>query len=220
MKPNKILAIGTHPDDIEVGCGGFLLQCAKQGHEIYMYVLTRGEKGGKGLHDTQVSDVRCAEARAAADCLGASALWLDTFPDTSLQITNEVINSIEAVVTRITPEIIFVHSPQDEHHDHRVVAACALEASRLVPNILLYENPRTRAFSPNTFVDISDVMEAKLDLLNLHVSQFAGNKRALKGIQGLAEHRAFQSRLPHASFAEAFQIIRCQLSPAFRLTAL
>ena len=220
MKSSKILAIGTHPDDIEVGCGGFLLQCAKQGHEIYLYVLTRGEKGGKGLPDTQVSDVRSAEAQAAAEYLGVSALWLDTFPDTSLQITNEVINRIEAIITRSTPEIIFVHSPYDEHHDHRVVAACALEASRLVPNILFYENPRTRAFSPNTFVDISDVMEAKLGLLNLHVSQFAGNVRALKGIQGLAEHRAFQSRLPHALFAEAFQIIRCQLSPAFTLTKL
>jgi LmbE family N-acetylglucosaminyl deacetylase len=198
----------------------FYFSVQSRGHEIYLYVVTHSEKGGKGLPDTQVSDVRSAEAPAAAEYLGASDLMLDTFPDTSLQNSNEVINSIEAIITRSTLEIIFVHSPQDEHHDHRVVAACALEASRSVPNIFLYENPRTRVFSPNTFIDISDVMKAKLDLLNLHVSQFAGNVRALKGIQELAEHRAFQSRLPHDLFAEAFQIIRCQLSPDFSLTTL
>jgi LmbE family N-acetylglucosaminyl deacetylase len=219
MTSYTILAIGTHPDDIEVGCGGFLLQLARSGHQIFMCVVTHGEKGGKGLPDADVVPIRAAEARAAAAFLGAKDLWIGRFPDTQLQITNTMITWLETLITQLQPDIILGHSLHDEHHDHGVVATCTLEAGHSVPNMILYENPLTRTFDPNMFVDISRDIEIKLQLLMLHASQFARNTQVLHGIRSLAQRRAVHSRLPHTTFVEAFHIVRCQVSPALVLAS-
>lgn len=85
----NILAIGAHPDDIELGCSGILIKAAKNGHSVSLYNLTQGEKAG----DPQQ---RIEELRRSARYIGAKAVYIDKFPDTQLTLTSDLINHIES----------------------------------------------------------------------------------------------------------------------------
>ena len=143
----NILAIGSHPDDIEFGCGGTLARYAQAGHRVSMLVITGGEQGG-------TSSVRQPEQRAAADILGAADLILGGFQDTRVSLDREFIVYVEGVLRKVEPRVIFVHHGDDTHQDHRTVHTAVLSAARYVPNLLFYEGPTTIEFQPGVFVDI------------------------------------------------------------------
>jgi LmbE family N-acetylglucosaminyl deacetylase len=138
----NILAIGAHPDDIELGCGGLLIKAVRNGHSVYLYNITQGEKAG----DPQQ---RIGELRSTARYIRAKALYIDRFPDTQLSLTSDLINHIESCVTLCKPDLLITHPMTDTHHDHRVVAEASIEAGRNVSNILSYEMPLTKGFDPH-----------------------------------------------------------------------
>ena len=152
----NILAIGAHPDDVDIGCGGMLIKAVKNGHSVYLYSVTQGEKGGD---PRQIM----GELRATARYIGAKALYIDRFPDTQLSLTSDLINHIESCVTLCRPDLVITHPVTDTHHDHQVVAEASIEAGRNVSNILSYEMPLTKGFDPHIYYDISDAMDLKLD---------------------------------------------------------
>lgn len=199
----KILAIGAHPDDVEIGCGGFLLKSTHAKDEVFIYCLTRGEAGGGGR------DQREKEARISAEMIGAQAIWFGEFQDTELNPTGALVNNIEAVIDQVNPDIIFTHAKNDEHHDHRAVGLCTIEAARHYPTILAYEIPLTKNFQPQIYVDISDVIQMKVKLISLYHSQKAKRYLWKDAIYGLAQYRALQSRLRDTQFVEAFQVVKC-----------
>lgn len=200
----KILALGAHPDDVEIGCGGLLLKSSRLGYEIYIYILTHGEAGTKTVGN------RDEEAFESANTIGAKKLWLGDFADTKLVPDGTLVNSIEKIVKNTRPDLVLTHSIRDEHHDHRAVGLCSIEAARYIPNILLYENPQTIDFIPQIFVDISDVIEEKIQILNLFKSQKEKEYLKSEAIRGLAQYRALQSRL-NIKLAEAYQVIKLRL---------
>jgi LmbE family N-acetylglucosaminyl deacetylase len=207
----NILAIGAHPDDIELGCGGLLLKASRQGHNIFMYILTRGAASGDPIQ-------RTTEQKEAARIIGARASWIDNFEDTKLTLGVDLINHIEQVIRMTRPDIIYTHPRGDTHHDHRAVAAATYEAARFVPNILSYEMPVTKDFEPQLYCDISDVIDEKIDLLNAFVSQ--SDKMFIKShaIKGLSQYRAMQSRLgAEVTAVEAFEVMQMSLTPNFNL---
>ncbi|MGH9878260.1 MAG: PIG-L deacetylase family protein, partial [Nitrososphaerales archaeon] len=99
----NILAIGAHPDDIEIGCGGTLLRAAREGHKIYFYVVTHGEVGGN-------PEQRMKELFIAANHIRVKKLWLDTFPDARLAANAELIYHIEWIISKCNPNLIFTIS--------------------------------------------------------------------------------------------------------------
>jgi LmbE family N-acetylglucosaminyl deacetylase len=205
----NILAIGAHPDDIELGCSGLLIKAAKNGHSVYLYNLTQGEKAGNPYQ-------RIEEFRRSARYIGAKAVYIDKFPDTQLSLTSDLINHIESCVTLCKPDLLITHPMTDTHHDHRVVAEASIEAGRNVSNILSYEMPLTKGFDPHIYYDISDTMDAKLELLSLFQSQSHKMFIESKAIKGLAQYRALQSRLgSDVSYAESFQIVKVALDGNF-----
>ena len=201
----RILAIGAHPDDIELGCGGLLLKAVKLDHEIFFFILTRGEAGQK-VDGGEVG----SEAKQSADTLGAT-LWFCEFEDTKLVYNGDLVNSIERIVNKVCPNLVLTHSMLDEHHDHRAVGRATTEAARLSENIFTYENPLTKDFVPQAYVDISDVINGKIQLLNLYPSQRDKDYLKSNAIFGLAQYRALQSRMLNVKFAEAFQITKLRL---------
>ncbi|HXG07429.1 MAG TPA: PIG-L family deacetylase, partial [Nitrososphaera sp.] len=185
----NILAIGAHPDDIELGCGGLLIKAARQGHNVYMYTLTRGEASGD-------PEQRTRELFQSAKFIGAKALWLDNFEDTKLSLNNsELINNVEFFINKADPDLIITHSLGDVHHDHKAVASSTIEAGRFIPNIMSYEIPLTKDFRPQAFYDISDVVDEKVELIKIFWSQQSKLYLKANAIKGLAEYRALQSRL-------------------------
>jgi LmbE family N-acetylglucosaminyl deacetylase len=159
----NILAIGAHPDDIELGCGGLLLKATKQGHNAYMYTLTHGEASG----DPQL---RIDELKRSSKIIGTKALWIDNFEDTKLSVSDKLINHIEFFTREAEADVVITHSLSDIHHDHKAVAASTVEAARFVPNVLSYEIPLTKDFNPQVYYDISDVVEEKVKLIKLFSS--------------------------------------------------
>lgn len=198
----NILAIGAHPDDIELGCGGTLFKASRQGHNVFMYTITRGGSAGQVIR-------RSNELVNTAKLIGASALWIDDFEDGKVYLSKELINSIEFFIIKTKADIVFTHPSQDNHHDHRAIAEASKEAGRFTPNIFAYENPSTKIFNPTMYYDISDVIEKKINLIKQHESQDSKIFLSSNSVKGLSEHRAIQTRLDEKIVnMEAFEVVK------------
>jgi LmbE family N-acetylglucosaminyl deacetylase len=207
----NILAIGAHPDDIELGSGGTLIKAVREGHNVYMYTLTRGGASGDPAQRTE-------ELKRSAKFIGAKDLKIDDFEDTKLTSGPELINHIESYINFADPDVIFTHSARDIHHDHRAIATATSEAARFSSNILAYEIPLTKDFDPQVYYDISDVIDEKVELIEIFWSQNAKLYLKAKAIKGLAEYRALQSRMATAVNAvETFEVVKLCLDKQFRL---
>ncbi|OLD22797.1 MAG: hypothetical protein AUG16_00740 [Thaumarchaeota archaeon 13_1_20CM_2_39_20] len=207
----NILAIGAHPDDIELGCGGLLIKSARQGHNVYMYVITRGEASGDPR-------LRCMELIQSARFIGAKMLWIDNFEDATLSVNSKLINHLEYFIQKVHPDLILTHPIEDYHHDHRAIAKSTLEAARNSQNVLAYEIPLTRDFNPQLFFDISEVKDDKNELVNIFASQKNKNFMDQSGVQALTKFRAQQSRLnSNIEFAESFEVMKLCLNSDFSI---
>ena len=202
-KQMNILAIGAHPDDIEVGCGATLAKYAINGHNIFLFIASFGSEGGN-------PEVRKSEQEKSRDILGASALFWGNYKDTQIEVNKDSITRIENILKEINPDAIFVCYPEDTHQDHRNIASITISATRYIKNVLFYETPTTLNFQPNVFVDIGeDYLKIKIDSLLAHASQVDRTNIANISIVDVARSsalfRGVQARVP---FAEAFHSSR------------
>lgn len=191
----NILAIGAHPDDIEIGCGGTLFKYAQYGHKVFTLVMTDGRIGAD-------SDLRRQEHLKASEMIGAKKVFWGGFIDTQLPLNKEVIDIIENVIKQVQPIFIFVNYHADTHQDHRHLAQATISATRYIKNVLFYEVPTTHDFSPSIFVDIRDVFDNKTRLLEAHASQVMktniGDLSIIDVAQAQAGFRGIQARIRYA----------------------
>lgn len=198
-----VLAVGAHPDDIELGCGGTLALHKLKGDKVFMLVLTLGEASG----DPKVREKEC---KMAAEIIGVDGLFFGGLTDTRVYDDRETIDVIERVINNVKPDIVYAPSCKDSHQDHRNTAYATLSAGRRCKIILLYEGASTqRDFIPQVFVDISKTFELKIKATMVYSSQLdnerGGYRSAVKAIEGLAKFRGYQGRL---NVAEAFEVGR------------
>ena len=191
----KILAIGAHPDDIELGCGATLALFKEKGHQVYMLILTKGERSGD-------PKVRVNECKRAARTLGVDKLMFGSLKDTQITDGPETILEIENVINLLKPDIVFAHSFKDGHQDHRNAGMASLSAARYSKKVLLYESPAAlREFCPQLFVDVGSTFGIKLRALKAFGSQ-ADKVYFNHNGNGNGNHsRMSSSRLPQASYA-------------------
>ncbi len=191
----NLLAIGAHPDDIEFGCSGTLMKYVEYGHHVYMMIASEGGMGG----DTAV---RRREAERAAEMMGVEEILWGSYKDTEISLDKSLIDDIEQAIKTVRPAFIFIHHKEDTHQDHRALAQAATSATRYVRNVLFYEGPTSNDFNPNVFVDISDHLERKLDVLTAYASQT--EKTNIPGLnileiaKAVAVSRGIQARTKHA----------------------
>lgn len=201
----NILAIGSHPDDIEFGCGGALIKYARKGHNVYLLVLTKGGIRGNG-------EVRKKEQETAAEFMKAKQVFWGDFKDTEIPINNTLISTIEGVINKTKPHIIFFNYIDDTHQDHRVIAQACASASRYIKEALHYEVPTSQNFQPDIFVDIQDVLDKKLQLLRIHASQVdktkVENLTILESARSCAIFRGYQGRVKYAEGFKAIRILK------------
>ena len=195
----RVLAIGAHPDDIELGCGASLLAHAARGDRVAMLVMTPGEQG------PQAAKSRVHEQEEAARLLGAELFW-GGFQDGVIPDGSRCVQAVESVIAATRADIIYTHSPNDTHQDHRSVAAASLAAARRTTRVLTYEAPSSRGFVPQMFLDVEGFVEQKLELIRAHESQVLKNRLVdLEAVAAQARYRGFQGRV---HYAEAFEIER------------
>lgn len=198
---DRVLVVGAHPDDIELGAAGAMLRFTHEGARVYGLVLTQGENGTKAPAGT-----RQTEAQTAAAGLGLDDLWVLDFPDTQLrQHIPAIRDAIEKKIEELSIRIVISHSPQEAHGDHVAVFEAAKEASRKC-SLLCYESiTAPKEFVPNYFVDITLYLSDKLRVLGMHKTQKEKFYMDRELIQGRAAHRGLQAGVP---YAEAFWIYR------------
>lgn len=198
-----VLALGAHPDDIELGCAGFLAKLKASGARIHGLTFTRGEKGAS-------EGDRAAEARLAADYLGLDGHEVLELPDTGLAGQVPALKAaIEARVKALRPTLVLTHTDVDVHGDHRAVYEATREAARAVPSLLCYEDVSTTAqFTPNLYVDISGTLDEHLRACAFHRSQAHRSYMDPQVIQGRAAHRGMQIGTHFALAFRAVSLIR------------
>ncbi|MGQ1837347.1 PIG-L deacetylase family protein [Kocuria turfanensis] len=196
----KVLAVGAHPDDLELACGGTLAKLVDAGHEVRGLVMSQGERGGD-------ENTRPFEARTGAAFLGLSDFDVLDFPDTRMEtVSNDIVRAIESAIMAFQPDVIFTHSAHDQHQDHHAVHQATLRAARSHHSILCYESPSvTREFDPSVFVDINDYVDVKVQAVQSHRNQ-AGKPYMTPGrVRGMAAFRGAQAKNVHS---EAFEPVR------------
>ena len=209
----NVLAVGAHPDDIELGCSGTLLRHKKEGGKVYLLILTKGEASGN-------KEVREKECIKSANLMGADEIIFGNIEDTKINDDINTIMIIERVINQVDPDLIYTHSYKDSHQDHRNTGYATLSAGRRCNKILLYESPTTfRDFSPQLFVDITEYVEKKMKILRTFSSQskkgwWAMGNKAVTAVEGLAAYRGFQAGV---KVAEAFEVGRFVLNKKERI---
>jgi bacillithiol biosynthesis deacetylase BshB1 len=172
-----VLAIGAHPDDVELGCGGTLALLARQGRKVGILHLTRGERGTRGT-----AEERLAEAEAAAEALGAVEITFLDCGDGGLRTGPAEEDALIEVLRRFRPDLVVSPTPHDRHPDHG-------RAHALVEAACFYSGLKNRAtgeayrpaavfsymqhdlFTPSFLVDVTSTWDAKLASLAAYRSQ-------------------------------------------------
>jgi LmbE family N-acetylglucosaminyl deacetylase len=195
----NVLAIGAHPDDVELGAAGTLVRHIARGDRVTLLVMTRGELG---IYDHAS---RAGEQQLASESLGATLLW-GGFQDGAVPSGADAITVIDEAISRTDASLVYTHAPDDTHQDHRSTSIASLAAARRVSTILYYETPSTQHFQPTLFVDVGESLDTKVELLRAHLSQVLRDGPVdLEAIVAQARFRGSQSRVRHA---EAFETAR------------
>ena len=198
-RQERVLAIGAHCDDIEIGCGGALLLHALAGDEIHILTLSRGAMGGDPT-------IRFDESRAVQKHVGAG-LTICEFPDTHISDGAPTVSVIEQVAFDFQPSIVYVHGAHDVHQDHRAVHAATRSAARGVPTLLGYRSPSTtHGFTPTHFIGLDTVIEEKVALLGMHASQSHRDYMQPDHIRSVARYMGAQ--VQGVTYAEPFETLR------------
>ena len=204
----NILAIGAHPDDIELGCAGTLLKYAQGGHHIYLYVMTDGGAAGDPA-------VRRKEQEEAAKLMGVRGFFWGDYKDTRLSVDKEIITEIEKVVEEVKPDEVYVNYYEDSHQDHRTLAQCVISATRYIKRVLFYEDYTSINFEPDIFVDIKSVLEEKINVLRAHDSQvtrkYPTELDMLESVTAIAHFRGFQGKVKYAEGFKALRYLKCDV---------
>jgi len=218
----KTLVISTHPDDETLGCAGTLLKHKRDGDDVHWLIATSTHTPAWSettiaTKNDEVHAVSAAYGMDSVSKLDFPAAMLDTIP------VAEIINAIGDLTAKIRPDTVYLVHGGDVHSDHRIVFDTTMSAIKAfnmkdvgVRRILSFETlssteaaPQTptSTFLPNVFVDISDYIDKKLDIMGLFETETQDDPlpRGPSAIRALARYRGASIGV---EYAEAFMLIR------------
>jgi two-component system response regulator HydG len=194
-----VLAIGAHPDDVEIGAGATLAAHSAAGDVLAILTLSLGAVAGE-------MGQRARESQESADILGAR-LFLRNLEETRIPKGNPTIAMIAEVVAEVEPTVVYTHSVHDLHQDHRNVYRATMFACRRVGRIYCFQSPSaTVNYRPTHFVAVDDYLDRKLMVTDAFGPQ--------SGIRDYQEHELitatarYWARYASATFAEPFETTR------------
>ncbi|WP_411895514.1 bacillithiol biosynthesis deacetylase BshB1 [Winogradskyella sp. A2] len=224
-----ILAIGAHPDDVELGCGALLAKEVSRDKKVGIIDLTRGELGTRGTAET-----RDAESFNAAKILGIHSRYNMQFADGFF--TNDKKHQIEIIkmIRFYKPEIVICNAEEDRHIDHAkgsklVSDACFLSGLRKIETIdkennkqdawrpkAVYHYVQWQDLQPDVVVDVSGYMDKKMEAVLAYKTQFYDPKNSepetpisSKNFTDSIKYRARNlGRLVGVEYAEGFTVER------------
>lgn len=222
----RVLAIGAHPDDIEIACSGTLAKCVKRGDTVIVCHASSGNLGHVVIPPDELRVIRANEAKRAGAMAGIE-VFCAGFDDLELFDNNKAArDKMVEVIRYANPDVIITHAPDDYMPDHTAVSRLVFDASftatlpnyppktdmpaKLVP-IYYMDTLAGVNFNPTEFVDITEEIDLKLQMLNCHESQIVW-MREHDGIdfpdmvKTCSRYRGYQCG---AAYAEGFR--QCQV---------
>jgi LmbE family N-acetylglucosaminyl deacetylase len=182
----RILAIGAHPDDIEIACSGTLAKCAARGDEVFVCHVSNGDLGHVIIPPEELGIMRQNEAKTAGSLAGIEVIWGGCHDVKIYADDKDARDKIVDVIRYAQPDLIITHNPDDYMPDHTAVSRLVFDASfsatlpnyptktgkaaKLVP-IYYMDTLAGVNFNPTEYVDISEEIDLKLQMLNCHESQ-------------------------------------------------
>lgn len=216
-----VLAISVHPDDETLGCGGTLLKHKSCGDKLYWLILTNisnEQIWGKefiGKRQEEIAQVSSSYGFTETVKLNYETAELDQLP------LSELTNRISEVIKRIQPDTIYLHNRSDIHSDHRVSFDAIMSSVKsfnnpFIEEVLLYETIsetdfappfQENAFLPNYYVDISDFIDEKIEIMKMYSSEIKEHPfpRSERSLRALATLRGAQCGVDSA---ESFMILK------------
>ena len=201
-----VVAIGAHPDDLEIGIGGTLAKLKRDGARVVMVIASIPKD----------FEVRLAEATRGAEILGCELkLLLDDGPRRIEDLkTCDLVGLLDDVVREYQPAAVLTHSNADFHNDHLLIYNACQPTQRLAHfDFFSYHPTNCRPvpvqFHPRVYVDISETIDAKMHAISAHASQF--------GVRGLdtemyREFAHMQGRMIGVTYAEGLDVNRLLLT--------
>ncbi len=180
----NVLAIGCHPDDIEIACSGTLAKCVKRGDKVVVCHVANGNMGHEIISPEELREMRINEAKKAGSLAGIEVVTLDIgdlLPN-GCDISQR--DKVVELIKNVQPDFIITHGPNDYMPDHREVSKLVFDASfaasvphygapgkaAVVP-LFYMDNLAGMNFSPTEYVDITDEIDLKIEMLECHESQ-------------------------------------------------
>ena len=200
-----VIAIGAHPDDLEIGIGGTLAKLQKNGAHVVMCVASIPKD----------FEVRLEEAKRGAEILGCELRFLvDDKPCRIEDLkTCDLVGMLDGVIKEYDPAAVLTHSPVDFHNDHLLIYNACLPTQRLrYFDLFSYHPTNCRpvpiAFHPKAYVDVSSTIDAKMHSITAHSSQFG--ERGLDTTM-YREFAHVQGRMIGVDYAEGLDVVRMLL---------
>jgi LmbE family N-acetylglucosaminyl deacetylase len=227
-RPDSVMVIVAHPDDIEFSCGGTMVRWASEGTQIYYVLCTSGEVGiaEQGMTKARAAEIREAEQLEAAKIAGVKDVVFLREPDGMLVATLELRKKLVREIRRFRPEVVMTGDPTIvwagneyiNHPDHRAAAIAALDATFPAagqPN--LFEELEAEGFYAHKprkvyvtswgdgehFINITSTIEAKIAALRAHKSQMKNWDPA----DSVREWAAESGKGKEMVYAEAFRVV-------------
>ena len=222
----RVLAIGAHPDDIEIACSGTLAKCVKRGDTVIVCHVSTGNLGHVVIPPEELKIIRANEAKKAGAMAGIEVICAG-FNDLDIYDNNQAARDrMVDIIQYANPDFIITHNPDDYMPDHTAVARLVFDASftatlpnyksklqkpaKLVP-IYYMDTLAGVNFNPTEFVDISEEIDLKIAMLNCHESQLVWMKEHdgidfADMVKTCSRYRGYQCG---AEYAEGFR--QCQV---------
>ncbi len=221
----QVMGIGAHPDDLEVLCGGTLAKFRARGDDVIMCHASWGDLGHYKIMPEELSRIRSQEAKAAAQVIGAQAMELGFF-DMRINYTEEAQRRVADAIREARPDLVITHHPNDYHSDHNGVTQLVLHATFAatvphfetghpylpkLPMVYFMDTLFGLNFQPTDYVDISDYIGTKKEMLSKHQSQLAWLKEhdevdIVENMVTVNRFRGLQCNVLYAEGIQKFQV--------------
>lgn len=217
----NVLVVAPHPDDETFGCAGTMLRHQAEGDSIHWLIVSQMDES-IGFSGEQIS-ARESQLKRVADKFGFASVTCAGLITTRLDgySMGEVIGPIGEAVKAVKPEVVYLPYRGDVHTDHRVVFDAVVSSTKWfrynsIKRVLAYEtlsetdfgiNPDANGFRPNVFVNITDYMGRKLEILDIYSSELGEFPfpRSLEAVGALASLRGVASG---CKAAESFMLLK------------
>lgn len=229
----RILAIGAHPDDLEIHAFGTLALHAKRGDDVFVCGITNGDQGHMVIMPEELGQLRIQEAAKAAKTIGAQEYFNLGVHDMMVDGKDqEVIDKLIDVIRYTKPDYIISHRTDEYHNDHNETGVLAFNSSFTsslphyftkepcwgkVPS-LYYMCSSSPNFHATDYVDISSVIELKLEALACHQSQVQWLMDHDKNdvLKRTRDFDAYNGTQCQVAYAEVFQrcMQSCRITPS------